>query len=173
MSMTAVWFAVQGLPAEAFLERAELIDTGEADEFYDAEISGAHYPDGWYVVLAADIDLFDADKLKVWSEGARLVAALADEAALFSLATEWRDGKPLWSVSHEVGEDEPVVSLEGAMPEMFGEVRENFLQKLDGDTPAELAFEAPLELAFRLTGFRADEVGFQEDGPVFTVLEPE
>jgi len=100
MTMTTVWFAVQGIPAEIFLERAELIDTGEPDEFFDAEISAAEYPDGWYVVLGSDLGMFDADKLKAWSEGGRIVAGLSDEDALFSLATEWRDGRVIWSISH-------------------------------------------------------------------------
>jgi hypothetical protein len=173
MPMTAVWFAVQGLPAETFLERAEFIDTGEPDEFFDAELSAAEYPEGWYVVLAADITLFDADKLKVWSEGARIIAAFSDEDAQFSLATEWRDCRALWSISHEAGEGEPIIAIEGDMPEVFEPVRREFLEKLDGETPAELAFRAPLEVAFRITGFRAEEVGFLEDGPVFTSLEAE
>jgi hypothetical protein len=172
MSVSAVWFAVQDGSPDNFLDAAGLVDTGEADEFFEAEVSAALYPDGWYVVLAGDPELFELENLKAFSENARLVAAVAHEGTLFSLATEWRNGAPVWSVSHEVSDTgEPLITVDGQLPDAFEPVRQEYLEKLDGHTPAEIAFEAPLEVAFRITGFRADMVGFEEDGPVFTRLE--
>lgn len=171
MSGSIVWLAVQGIHPDDFLDDAGFVDSGEADEFFEAEFAGAAHPDGWYVMMGDAIDLLDIDNLKEWSEGGRLVAVAITEEALTSIATEWRDGRPVWSVAHEMENGEPVVSLDGEMPASWEAVRLEFLEKLDGDTPAEMAFEAPIELAWKVTGFRHDLAGFADDAPVFTRLE--
>ncbi|MDZ4760632.1 MAG: hypothetical protein SGJ21_06130 [Alphaproteobacteria bacterium] len=170
MSFSVVWFGVQGKSPAAFLERAGYSDTGEEDAFADADVSGATYPDGWYVVVGSDLDLFEVEELKAWSADARVVAVVNDEENLTSLATEWRDGKIVWSISHEPKDGEPVLAVEGTLPDVFEEVKRNYLDKLDGATPMEIAFEVPIEVAFRITGFRHDVMGFEPDPPVFTRL---
>jgi hypothetical protein len=157
---------VKGVAPDDVLYSAGLVDTGEADEFYEAEVSGAELADGWYVVLAGDPELFEAEDLKDWSIGGRLVAVVSHPEAGFSLATEWRDGEPVWSISHEADEGEPVITIDGALPDVFEAVKREFLEGSD-----EQAFEAPQELASRLVGFHADRVGFEEGGPVFIRLE--
>ena len=167
MSVSLVWFAVQGVAGEELLDRAGFVDTGEADEFFEAEVSGCAHPGGWYVLMAEDLDLMDVENLRDWSEGARLVAVAVQEEARFSLATEWREGRQVWSVSHAADDDgEAVVALEGETPEAFEAVRREFLETGDD----EAAFMAPVELAWRITGFRHDTLGFDEAGAVFTVL---
>ena len=37
-----------------------LIDTGEPDDYFEADLAGAEYPGGWFVVLASDFSLMDA-----------------------------------------------------------------------------------------------------------------
>ena len=103
----------------------------------------------------------------------RLVAVVHHEETRFSLATEWRNGAPVWSVSHEAGEGEAQIAVDGALPEAFEAVRAEFLAAADGRSEAEKAFEVPVELAFRITGFRHDAIGFEETGPVFMRLEEE
>jgi len=176
MSQSLVWFAVKGVEPAEFLSRAGLVDTEEPDEFFDADTAGAQYPDGWFVVTSEDFSMMDMENLKEWSEGGRLVAVAVDEEVLSSLATEWANGKLVWSVSHEVGEDdsdEPQLQVEGTLPAFFEEVRAEYSGSLDGEDPAELAFEIPFELASRITGFHHDDIGFEDDAPVFTVLEQE
>lgn len=175
MSHSLVWFAVQGIDPEEFLERADLLDTEEPDEFFDADIAGAVFPGGWFVVTSSDFSMMDIENLKEWSEGGRLLAVAVEEEALTSLATEWANGKMLWSISHEphesAGDGEPELAVEGALPACFGEVKDEYADALDGESPAELAFQIPIEVAHRLTGFHHEELGFDEEAPVFTVLE--
>ena len=177
MSQSLVWFAVKGIAPEEFLERAGLLDTEEPDEFFDADFAGAQYPDGWFVVTSADFSLMDLENLKEWSQDGRLVAVAIEDETLTSLATEWSDGKMVWSVSHEPaegeGDGEPELAVEGTLPSCFGEVRDEYAEALDGESPAELAFQIPIEMANRITGFHHETLGFEEDGPVFTVLEQE
>jgi hypothetical protein len=173
MSHSLMWAAMKGAPVETFLENAELIDTGEPDAFFEAEIAGAEHPGGWYVVVASDPAFADAAALARWSQGARLIAAVIDEDTLTSLVTEWREGRPVWSIAHEAAGGEPQLSVDGDVPELLHPVREEMLARANGVATPELAYEIPLEVAARITGFRHDALGFEEDGPQFTVLEPE
>jgi hypothetical protein len=171
MSFSVVWFGVNGKDKSAFLNEAGYRDTGEADEFCDAEVSGAHYPSGWYVLVGGDVEMFDVDRLRALSHEARLVAVVSNEDTLTSIATEWVNGEPVWSISHEPSDGDPTITVEGALPVEFEAVRRTYLEKLNGDSTVELAFEVPVDVAHRITGFRHDMIGFEENGPVFTRLE--
>lgn len=171
MSHSLVWFAVQGIDPDEFLDRADLLDTEEPDEFFDADIAGATFPGGWFVVTSSDFSMMDIENLKEWSEGGRLIAVAVEEEVLTSIATEWVNGKMVWSISHEPVEGEPEIAVEGTLPPCFGEVKEKYAEALDGQTPAELAFMVSIEVAHRITGFHHESLGFDEDAPVFTVLE--
>lgn len=175
MSQSLVWFAVKGVAPEEVLSRAGLVDTEEPDEFFDADIAGAQYPDGWFIVTSSDFSMMDMENLREWSAGGRLVAVAVEEEALSSLATEWLDGRLVWSVSHEAGDEEaePQLAVEGTLPAFFEEVKTEHSEPMEGEDEAELAFQIPLELASRITGFHHDDLGFDEDAPVFTVLEQE
>jgi hypothetical protein len=165
------WFAMQGVNKDEFLERAGFEDTGEIDEYFEADHSGGELPGGWYVVVTNDLSLVDAGKLAAWSAGGRLVACIVHEGSSNSLASEWRDGKQLWSVSHDGSEGGDTLGVEGQLPEVFEEFREEAaLVEAEGDA-GDLVFDLPLDLAAEVTGFRHDELGFDDDIEPFTVLE--
>jgi hypothetical protein len=177
MSFSLVWFAVQGIAADDFLERIGFEDTGEIDEYFEEEHSGGELPDGWYVVVSSKVELLASARLAQWSTGGRLIAALVHEPSANALATEWRDGAQVWSVSHDGSEGGDRLDVEGVLPEVFEELRQEAMavsSSAEGDDPGEgvnLAFDMPLDLAAELTGFRHDELGFDDDITAFTALE--
>jgi len=173
MSFSLVWFAVQGVERDAFLERAGFEDTGEIDEYFEEEHSGGELEGGWYVVVSNDMNLFEPAKLAKWSAGGRMVACVVHEGAMNSLATEWKDGRQVWSVSHDGSEGGDQLDVEGALPEVFEEIRQEAMA-VAGEGDAEgvnFVFDIPLDLAAEITGFRHDEMGFDDDIPPFTALE--
>lgn len=175
MSFSLVWFAAQGIGKDAFLERAQFEDTGEVDEYFEHDHSGGELPDGWYVILSSEMGLLEPAKLAKWSEGARVVAVALHEDAESSLATEWRDGKLAWSASYDGAEGCDRLDVEGALPAVFEELMQeadSAQAESEGDGGGvNFVFDIPLDLAAEITGFRHDELGFDDDIEPFTVLE--
>lgn len=173
MSFSLAWFAVQGVAPDDFLERAGFADTGEPDEFCEAEHSGGDLSGGWYVVVTEAVDLLDMAKLPDWSAGGRLVAAVVLEDSNTSLAMEWRDGRQAWSVFYDGGAETPQLEVEGDLPPAFEAMRAAILAEPAGEDGDDLAFDAALDLAESVTGFRHDALGFDPEAAPFTVLERE
>lgn len=179
MSFSLVWFAAQGVGKDAFLERAQLEDTGEVDEYFEHDHSGGELPDGWYVILSSDMGLLEPAKLAKWSAGARVVAVVIHEGSMNSLATEWRDGRQAWSVSYDGSEGGDRLDVEGALPDVFEELKQEAVAARAGSVKesgadgggVNFVFDIPLDLAAEITGFRHDELGFDDDIEPFTVLE--
>lgn len=175
MSLSLAWFAVNGLAPEDFLDRAGFEDTGEADEYFDAEHSGGDLPGGWYVVVTAQADLLDPARLTQWSEGCRLVAVVVHEDTSTSLAMEWRDGRQVWSAFHDGSAEKKQLEVEGNLPDIFDAIRQD-LMAVQAEAASEGAefdagYDIPLDIAEDITGFRHDALGFDEDIPVFNLLE--
>ena len=119
--------------------------------------------------------LLEPSKLTQWSLGGRLVCAVVHEDTSTSLAMEWRNGKQLWSVFHDGGAEKKTLAVEGALPDSFETIHEE-LMAVQAEADAEggefnAAFDIPINLAEDLTGFRHDEMGFDDDIPPFTILE--
>ena len=175
MSLSLAWFAVHGLSQDAFLDRAGFEDTGEADEYFDAEHSAGELAGGWYVVVTAQADLLDPVRLAQWSAGCRLVAVVVHEDTATSFAMEWRDGRQVWSAFYDGSAEKKQLEVEGALPEIFEELWRDAVA-VQAEAASEGAdfhagYDIPLDLAEDITGFRHDALGFDEDIPVFNVLE--
>lgn len=175
MGFSLTWFAAQGIDKDVFLERAGFHDTDELDEYFEEQHSGGELPGGWYVIVSNDVGLLAADKLAQWSAGGRLVAAVVHEGSMNSLAMEWRDGRQLWSVAHDGSEGGDSLEVEGQLPDVFEELKQEAdaaqaeSEKEGGGV--DFVFDIPLDLAAEVTGFRHDEMGFDDDIPPFTALE--
>ncbi|HOY79264.1 MAG TPA: hypothetical protein PLN33_15720 [Hyphomonadaceae bacterium] len=171
MSMSLVWFAARGISADDFLERAGFSDTGDPDEYFDEEHSGGALGDGWYVIVSSDVGLLDPAKVGGWSAGGRVVAVALDEESLNSMAIEWVDGKLVWSAAYDGSEGGDQLAVEGTLPAVFAELsHEASALQAEGGS-AEHVFDIPLDLAADVTGFRHDEIGFDDDIGPFTALE--
>jgi hypothetical protein len=173
--MSLAWFAVQGVGPEELLERVGFVDTGEADTYFEAEHTGGELPGGWYVIVTEQVAMLEPAKLAAWSVGARLVGAIVHEETSTSLAMEWKDGSQVWSVFHDGSAAERSLGVDGQLPEAFGPISEELMAvQAEADaTGAEFnaAFDIPLNLAEDITGFRHDEMGFDDEIPPFTILE--
>jgi hypothetical protein len=177
MSFSLVWFAAQGIDKDEFLERAGFEDSGEVDAYFDHDHSGGELAGGWFVIVSNEMGLLEPAKLAKWSAGARVVAVAIHEESMNSLATEWRDGKQVWSVSHDGSEGGDRLDVEGQLPDVFEELRHEATAAQaesnadEGGEGVNFVFDIPLDLAAEITGFRHDELGFDDDIEPFTVLE--
>ena len=175
MGFSLAWFAAQGIDSDTFLERAGFVDTGEIDEYFEQDHSGGELPGGWYVIVTSDLGLVAPDRLAAWSAGGRLLAAVIHEGSMNSLAMEWQDGRQVWSVSHDGSEGGDQLAVDGQLPDVFEELKheadaaQKESEKEGGGV--DFVFDIPLDLAAEITGFRHDEMGFDDDIPAFTALE--
>ena len=175
MSFSLAWFAVHGIAREDFLDRAGFDDIGEVDEYFEEDHSIGELPGGWIVIVTSDVGLLAPDKLAHWSVGGRLVAAVVHEATMNSVATEWNDGKQVWSLAHDGSEGGESLEVEGQLPDVFEELKQEAIaaqsesEKEGGGV--DFVFDIPLDVAAEITGFRHDEMGFDDDIPPFTALE--
>lgn len=175
MGFSLAWVAVHGIAGDDFLERAGFEDTGEIDEYFEEQHSGGEIPGGWYVIVTSEIGLLEPAKLALWSAGGRLVATVVHEDSSNSLAMEWRDGKQVWSLSHDGSEGGDQLAVEGTLPDVFEELHQEAVaaqeesRKEGGEV--DFVFDIPLDLAAEITGFRHDEMGFDDDIPPFNALE--
>lgn len=92
-----------------------------------------------------------------------------------ALATEWKNGRQVWSVSHDGSDGGDQLAVEGQLPDVFEELKHEADAAQEESAKegggVDFVFDIPLDLAAELTGFRHDEMGFDDDIPPFTALE--
>ena len=92
-----------------------------------------------------------------------------------SAAFLYENGQRLWNVTHEASNGIRDLAVEGAPPEFFGALREEFEEKQareDGhEASVDFIFDIPIELASKLCGYRYDKSRFDWGQPDFTVLQ--
>ena len=94
---------------------------------------------------------------------------------MFSSVTGWKAGDALWSVTHDCEKGKAHLEVEGPVPLQLAGIQNKLLadQAAEGGEEGEVdfLFDAPIQLAKELTGFRFDEdvPGVSRD--LFVVLE--
>jgi hypothetical protein len=181
MGFALVWLAVQGVGKAELAGLAGLEDTGEPDDFFEGaysvgELAGGELVGKWAVLVASDFALLEEEILHDFSQGRRLVACAVEEHVMISSCSEWVNGAPVWSATHigEDGGDE--LEVAGVLPPVFEGIvaklraleAQNAEEDADEGLEVDYIFDAPLELAEAITGFRHDAV-FEG---VFTACEP-
>ena len=79
---------------------------------------------------------------------------------MVSVATGWKDGQRVWSVTHDAQRDMEHLQTEGELPAVFTSIRDRLRseqQKAGGrKADVDYIFDVPVELAQTLTGYRHD-----------------
>lgn len=163
MGYAQSWLAVRGRSREAVLEALGLRATGEREEVAESPLAGAALPGGWYAVIAnaSGHALMRGDVLARLSQGAEVVSVDVEEHVMVSQAEGWRDGVRFWSVMHDGQQGTDHLENSGTLPEGFAAVRDRLAaqQREAGGASADVdyLFDAPVELARGITGYRHDE----------------
>jgi hypothetical protein len=160
MGYSLAWLATRGKPIESLFAELNLRRTGTAGQYTDDPMVGAPLEDGWYLLVARGCDhrMITDPVLKTISRGCRMIACSVEEHMTWSLTMEWDNGRELWSVYHQGDEEVHNLTASGALPDFFASIRDEIMaeQAAEGgaDAGVDCVFEAPLELARRITGFR-------------------
>lgn len=156
MGYSVATIAIRGKPPELIHSEFRLRPTGESQGEPEAAVVGAMLPRDWYLLYINDrIDPSQA-VLEQLSRGAELVRSYAEEHVMVSSAAGWRDGKEVWSITHDsqVGRDH--LETIGDLPEEFGAISQQFKDQQKTYDETDFIFEIAIEVACALTGFRYD-----------------
>jgi len=154
---------VKGKTPEVVQNEFGLHSTGNREEVPESDITAVITPSGWYLIVAnrSGHPLAQDINLKRASSAAEVVTCDVEEHVMVSSASGWKNGKMVWSVTHDSRADQEHLSVQGEPPSIYGEIRDQLKAKqLDAggrDADTDYLFDIPVELAERLTGFRHDK----------------
>lgn len=169
--------AIRGKSPESILTELHLRPTGEMQEFPEAEYAATLLPSGWYVIVAENSEnrLIDEETLAAISIGGEAIACSVEEHVMVSTAHGWRDGKRIWSVTHNAQESIENLETDGELPPAFASLRDDHLAKqaAAGGRKANVdyVFDVPVEVARSFTDYRYDKDAPGLIGDAFEVLE--
>ena len=162
MGYSQSWLAVKGKPPAAVLDALSLRGTGTREEIAESPIVGAELPSGWYLVVTdrSGHPLMREQILERLSAACEVVTGDVEEHVMVSVATGWKDGRRVWSVTHDAQRDMEHLDTHGELPATFSGIRDGLRSKQQaaGGRKADVdyIFDVPVELAKTLTGYRHD-----------------
>ena len=179
MGVSLSWMAVKGASRDSVLNALGLRGTQSFEELPESHLTGVLLPSGWYMVVAnrGEYPAFMEDKTFARiSASTEVVTCFVEEHVMCSHASQWRDGRELWSLMHtaDTGGIEHL-EVKGEPPPFFGSIQERLRGKQQeaGGKNAEVdyIFDIPVETAKHLTGYRHDHDIRGADERPFEVLE--
>jgi hypothetical protein len=177
MGYSQSWLAVSGKSPETVRDELSLRATGTREDIAESPIVAANLPKGWYLIVAdrAQHPLISDAVLQSLAVGCEVLTCTVEEHVMFSAATAWRDGRRVWSVTHESDSGREHLATDGELPTSFSAIRDRCIsqQRAEGgsDAAADYIFEVPGELVMSFTGYRHDKDIAELGDEPFEVLE--
>jgi hypothetical protein len=177
MGFSIAWVAFRGLPTEVALNRLSLRETGRNAEYAKATIAGHRLTDDWFLIVAkgSEHSLISSDSLSSLSQQSDVLACSVSEHVMFSSAEFWKDGTRVWRIEHDAEESTRHLLTSGAMPEDYQAVLQQITEQQDsedaGPKEVDFFFDVPLQVAYRIAGFKHDEIHSAINYEEFSVYE--
>jgi len=174
MGWSLSWAALKGGNVQTACAALGLRATGKREEVAESKIDGAQLPTGWYVVQFDRSEIEDRELARLSRTG-EVVACFAEDHVMVSWASGWREGKKVWSVTHDCEKGRFHLDVKGEAPAELKGIAERLIteQQAAGGEKADVdhVYDAPAELAKELTGYRHDQETSGMTGEVFEILE--
>lgn len=174
MGYSISWIAFYGLSKSEVLSRTHLIDTAEPDEANESPISGSELPARWYVLFLNEFmhPYVSPESLRELSVGCTVVGCQVEEHVMSSGSFLYQNGTCIWNVVHAAAKGLYDLQIDGNPPESFAASEFRQAQDEAGGQMAGVdhMFDAPVELARRICGYRHDLWKFDWGQPLFTKL---
>jgi hypothetical protein len=176
MGFKISWIGFNGLERAECLARLGMVETSVVDDASEAPFSLAMLPNGWIILFVNDFEFVTEDRLAKLSRGATVIGCHIHEGIMYADAILYNDGKPVWSISHFVGDGRFDLKVTGAPPAEIEQIRDKLIaeqKKNDaGQADTDFIFDIPMDAARLVTGYRYDQWKFDWGEPVFHVLKP-
>jgi hypothetical protein len=164
------WFAVENADKATLLARLGFVECGVASDELTSPLVCGEFPGGWLVFVADDMGL-DLNRLQALAAADGLALGCEiEEHVMFSRLRGFRGGAQIWSVAHDPDVDPRDVSVEGAPPPPFADLRARLAaeQAEDDDPQIDYMFDLPPRLSEQLCGYAHDRLM----PVVWSILEP-
>lgn len=175
MGVSLSWVAARGITKEELLTRTALRDTGEPADIYEVPFAGAALPNGWFVIVADDLDYVWPERVAELSSGCRMLGFQVHEGVMVSYSFCYENGEQIWEMSCKGDRKAEDLYVGGTPPDGFAALRDRFVKKQaeSGDRDmVNYIFEIPVETALAECGYRYDDTQFDWGEASFTRLEP-
>jgi hypothetical protein len=175
MGIRATWIAVRGVDEADVFERLGFIDTGEAADDDGLELSYTQAPGGWLIIFCPEREAPPAEKVEALSVGGQAIICTVSETVMYSEARGYENGRALWSIEHDGGEQGcDHLDVAGAPPPEFGPIRDRLTARQAeedaGEAMTDYVFDIPAELTYALCGYRGDGQAMPGGSPEMTLL---
>ena len=151
--------------------------TSKTDYGTAVQFAGHALPDGWYVVVAGRRGhrINSNETLEALTTDSTAIVCSIEEHVMFSSAEGWDAGRRIWRVIHDSEKGKRHIESGGDLPAIYGAAIEDAKRQQDeedaGPREVDFFFEAPLQIAKSLCGFKHDEECPGVDPGQFTRLE--
>jgi hypothetical protein len=123
----------------------------------ESPVVAADLPSGWYLLYFNDSRLSPAEaQFAQLSAGAHAIYLDICDMVSASSASGWRDGRRVWSISHNVQRGGRDLELTGEIPDCFHSIAECLRQQQIGQNDIDYVFNVPAEVVNHQIGFRYD-----------------
>ena len=164
MGYAISWIAFKDKTAAGVQECLSLVPTGKIEDMPEGMFSATKLG-SWYLVFIDRHahEFVGESMLQKLSVDCEVVAATVEEHVMFSSAEYWSSGKRVWSVVHDAQVSTEHLVEAGSLPASFLPIKERLFaaqknERDDDEMKVDHIFDAPLELAETLVGFKHDKV---------------
>lgn len=162
---------VRGLDRAEVVQRLGVQETSRQVEWGGSRLALGDVGNGWFVVQSLDFNYPTAQILAAVSQGAEALSCQIEEHVMVSIARNFRDGRQIWSATHNPEEGIDSLTVEGDPPAELTVIRDRLRAEQDAegdDAGVDCMFDAAPEIVELLAGYRHDrDIPF-----LFTVLQP-
>ena len=163
MGVSVSWIGVQGMDRECILDALGLMAAPSRAK----RPKSSHWslPNGWTFLLTSDFGYPTPKRMAALSAEGTAIALSADERVMVSVVRGYERGKAVFAIEHNGGEHgSRHMSVAGTAPAEWAAIRARLTKQQDkedkedeGEAAVDFLFDAPLELAKVLCGYRHDE----------------
>ena len=172
MSAPVGWIGVQGLDRQRILEA-----TGLEEALPGKRLKALTWslPNGWAFLMTFDFGFPTPERMAALSAEGRAIAVSADDRIMMSVVRGYERGKAVFAIEHDGGQHgRRHMAVAGTPPAEWPGILSRLGQEQDeedrGAGEVDCLFDAPLDLAKALCGYRHDEVWPEGQEPAETPL---
>ncbi len=173
MGFSISWIGVHGMSRERILETVGLVEAPKGHR--KSKAVSWSLPNGWTFLLTQDFNYPTPGRMDALSAEGKAIALSADDRVMYSVVRGYENGAAVFAIEHDGGEHGPRhMATLGKLPPEWSAIRKRLGQRQTredrGVAEVDFMFDAPLELAKAICGYRFDEEWPKGQPPEETAL---